>query len=85
VAWRGGDPGGPRPSPVILATPTTRGGGSKGRSYNYLISFDPYRTPVSRVFMERRVGCLVGSAPTTFVCTQALVTVQALGGARALP
>ena len=30
----------------ILATPTTRGAGSKDRSYIYLISFDPYRTPV---------------------------------------
>ena len=43
---RGGEPGGPRPSPVVLATPTTRDRGSKGRSYINLISFDPYRTPV---------------------------------------
>ena len=43
---RGGEPGGPRPSPVALATPTARGGGSKGRPYIYLISFGPYRTPV---------------------------------------
>jgi hypothetical protein len=28
-------------------------------------------------------GCLVGSAPTTFVYTQALVTVRPLGGRRA--
>ena len=31
----------------------------------------------------RRAGCFVGSAPTTFVYMQALVTVRALGGARA--
>ena len=29
------------------------------------------------------VGCLVGSTPTTFAYTQALVTVRALGGERA--
>ena len=43
---RGGEPGGPRPSRVVLATPKTRGRGSKGRSYFSLNSFDPYRTPV---------------------------------------
>ena len=48
---RGGEPGGPRPSPVALATPTARGGGSKGRSYIYLISFDPYRTPVPGTYL----------------------------------
>ena len=53
---RGGEPGGPRPSPVALATPTARGGGSKGRSYIYLISFDQYRTSVLKIKSKFLIG-----------------------------
>ena len=59
---RGGEPGGPRPSPVALATPTARGGGSKGRSYIYLISFDQYRTSVTNGRGVRRVARFVRSS-----------------------